>query len=75
MIVLDPADWPWSSCRAMVALEPPPRFLDLVWLEQHFGLGARDARRRYRDYVRLALAAPPSPARQGHVRGQTPDTS
>jgi REP element-mobilizing transposase RayT len=39
----DPADWPWSSFRAIAGLEPCPRFLAAARVRRAFGSGARGA--------------------------------
>jgi REP-associated tyrosine transposase len=38
MVVL-PQDWPWSSYRAMIDLDPRPAFLDCDWLRAFAGAG------------------------------------
>jgi putative transposase len=47
----DPADWPWSSYRASVGLEPVPRVLDVTGLLSYFGDEADEAIARYRELV------------------------
>jgi putative transposase len=48
---IDPLDWPWSSHRATLGLEPPPRFLDVDRLLSFFGSARTAARERYRAYI------------------------
>lgn len=48
-ICASPADWPWSSYRALVGLEQPRRFLSLD-LRRRFG-GAGDGTRAYERFV------------------------
>ena len=47
----DPADWPWSSYRAMVGLDPPPEFLTCDWLLSLFGSNRDRARAAFRAFV------------------------
>ena len=46
-----PEDWPWSSYRAAVGLERPPRFLDVARLHSYFDDEPGRARTLYRDFV------------------------
>lgn len=51
-LVKDPGDWPWSTYRAMVGLEPSPKWLTLDWLPWAFGVETlKEAQRRFIDYV------------------------
>jgi len=52
-----PRDWPWSSHRAYVGLEPPPTFLTTAWIASQFGRTTAAARRGYAAFVDEALAA------------------
>jgi REP element-mobilizing transposase RayT len=36
-LVLEPAEWVWSSYRAMIGLTTPPQFLSLDWMTDAFG--------------------------------------
>lgn len=54
-VCASPADWPWSSYRAMVGLERPRSFLSLD-LRRRFG-GAADGIRSYERFVLDALRA------------------
>ena len=69
-----PEDWPWSSYRAIVGLEPVPSFLSPDRLLQHFGRDRSRARKRYAEFVmdeaRRATAAPG--AFRGLSQGQSP---
>jgi REP element-mobilizing transposase RayT len=46
-----PADWPWSSYRSVLGLDPVPRFLAAAWLASLFGMDEVKARRRLREFV------------------------
>jgi REP element-mobilizing transposase RayT len=48
---VQPADWPWSSHRAALDLEPPPPFFDVDCLLTYFGPTRAEARERYRACV------------------------
>ena len=54
-MVLDPADWSWSSYRATIGFEDVPDLLHLTWLQREFGGSFRQARLRYRDFVELSM--------------------
>ena len=54
-----PSDWPWSSYRATVGLEPAPRFLDTGWLLDQFRPELEPAREAYRGFVLDGLGRPP----------------
>jgi REP element-mobilizing transposase RayT len=60
-LVVDPADWPWSSYRAIAGLERPRRFLSTAWILGHFGRDLEVARVRYERFVRDAPARVRSP--------------
>lgn len=47
----DPADWPWSSFRAIAGLEPRPRFLAVGRVRRLFG-GGREGADLYAAFVR-----------------------
>lgn len=50
--VKHPADWPWSSYRAMAGLESCPKWLSLDWMPWAFEVDTiEDARRRFVEYV------------------------
>lgn len=51
-----PADWPWSSYRATVGLEPAHPFLSANGLLSLFGGDEASAQRSYRYYVEDALS-------------------
>ena len=54
-LVADPRDWPWSSCRAHLGLEPTPPWLDSDGLHAYLlGRELRDARDRRRAAERYA---------------------
>ena len=53
----DPAEWPWSSYRAFMALSPSPGFLTVDWLLEQFGADPRSARTTFRRFVGEALTA------------------
>jgi REP element-mobilizing transposase RayT len=62
-----PADWRWSSYRAMVGSEPPPRFLSCDSLLAQFGVDRAQARANFSSFVmgascaRLSNGATPRP--------------
>ncbi len=47
----EPAEWPWSSYRACVGLEPAPAYLDVPHVLSYFGDNDTKAMARYRDAV------------------------
>ena len=53
----DPAEWGWSSYRALMALVPSPEFLTVDWLLQQFGADPGSARIAFRRFVGEALSA------------------
>jgi putative transposase len=55
---IHPLDWPWSSHRAVLGLEPTPAFLDVDRLLSFFGTTKAAARERYRAYVDEAEELP-----------------
>ncbi|MGH3062937.1 MAG: transposase [Gaiellaceae bacterium] len=55
-LVRDPADWRWSSVRAILGLEPPPALLDVSTVLDEFGANKATARRRLRAFLRDGLA-------------------
>lgn len=67
-MVVDPADWPWSSYGAVVGAAPVPAWLDTDWLLSQFGGERLSAIAAYRQFV-LAGAGNQSPWDQ--VRHQT----
>ncbi len=52
-----PADWPWSSYRALAGLSAAPRFLAVDAALQHFGRERRAAQHAFAAFVREGLAA------------------
>lgn len=46
-----PADWPWSSYRALVGLANPPAFLTCDWLLSLFGSDRRRAQTQFAAFV------------------------
>ena len=46
-----PAEWPWSSYRALAGLEPAPIFLSEGSVLSYFGNAPDRARARYREFV------------------------
>jgi REP element-mobilizing transposase RayT len=50
-LVRDPADWRWSSYRAMAGLEPPPTFLETAWVRELFRSRRRGAGRAFAEFV------------------------
>ena len=46
-----PADWPWSSYRAMVGTDPKPAFLATDWLLAQFGGNPRHARANFAVFI------------------------
>jgi REP-associated tyrosine transposase len=65
-ICTDPADWPWSSYRALAGLEPPRPFLSTELLLSHFGSSLRAAQAGYRRFVAKGL----EDALEERVRGE-----
>ncbi len=57
---IHPLDWPWSSHRAILGLEPPPAFLDVDRLLSFFGATKAAARELYRAHVEETDDPPPS---------------
>jgi putative transposase len=56
-IVVDPADWPWSSYRATAGLERAPAFLAVSELLGLFGSEVTAAREAYRRFIADGIAA------------------
>jgi hypothetical protein len=50
-MVRTPEQWPWSSYRAMVGLDPAPSWLAIDWLLAAFSGQRSEASRRYMDFV------------------------
>lgn len=46
-----PADWRWSSYRAILGLDARPSFLTVGWVLAHFGSNGERARDRFRRFV------------------------
>lgn len=47
-----PAEWPWSSHRALAGLVPPPEFLDVDWLRLEFdGRTLKECQRQYQAFI------------------------
>jgi putative transposase len=46
-----PRDWPWSSARATLGLEPAPTFLDVKWVLNQFATDAGAAQSIYAQLV------------------------
>ena len=53
----DPADWRWSSYRAVMELGPRPAFLTVDWLLDQFGADSKSARIAFRRFLGEALTA------------------
>jgi REP element-mobilizing transposase RayT len=47
-----PVEYPWSSFRAIVGVEPPPSFLDIDWTLDLFAEDRGEARRLFELHVR-----------------------
>jgi REP element-mobilizing transposase RayT len=54
-ICASPADWPWSSFRAVAGYERPLRFLSTRWTLQLFGRRREVAQEAFRGFVLSAL--------------------
>ena len=54
-LCLDPADWVWSSHRAMIGAVPSPTFLDVSMVLDQFSDDRALAMRRYRAFVMDAI--------------------
>jgi REP element-mobilizing transposase RayT len=48
----NPADWRWSSYRALTGLEPAPTFLDSAWLVGDFGIDLEHAQANFAAFIR-----------------------
>ena len=55
-----PAEWPWSSYRAMVGFGAPEPLLSANWLVTQFGSTAEKAGASFLAFVRYAAAAAPA---------------
>jgi putative transposase len=54
-LVDDVGLWRWSSYRATAGLEPPPRWLDVDWIQWAFKADSQvEAQHRYVEYVKAA---------------------
>jgi REP element-mobilizing transposase RayT len=62
-IVDSPAEWEWSSYRAMVGKAQPPAYLDTEWTLGQFARRLEPARIRYEGFVNAGrhLWRPPEP--------------
>lgn len=58
-MVKDPADWPWSSYRAMLGEAPAPAWLTTDTVLSQFSSQRAAARRRYRLFVAEGMDADP----------------
>ena len=54
-MVSSPGEWPWSSYRAMIALEIPPPWLQTDWLLAQFGTDRSVGIRAYAEFVEQQL--------------------
>lgn len=50
-IVDDPADWPWSSYRAVICRSETPAWLDADWLLSRFASQSQQARQAFAQFV------------------------
>jgi putative transposase len=50
-LVRDPAEWRWSSYRAMAGLEPSPAFLETAWVRELFRSRRKGAARAFVEFV------------------------
>jgi len=57
-MVSDPAEWPWSSYRAIIGEAPVPDWLDTEWLLCQFGNERQPAIAAYRRFVMEGLDRP-----------------
>ena len=55
--VKEPAEWQWSSCRAMTGLERPHKCLTLDWVLRQFGSRAAEAKRKYVEFIEAGKGA------------------
>lgn len=69
----DPADWRWSSYRAMAGFAPRPRFLAVDRCLFHFGETPARAREAFVRFIRDGLPGRPTGER-AHVPGSDPLT-
>ncbi len=57
-LVVDPADWPWSSYRAIVGEVPAPAWPDPEWLLSQFGGERWSAIAAYRQFIAAGVGTP-----------------
>ena len=50
--------WPWSSYPAVMGTKEAPAWLDTDWLVAQFGNRRKQARRRFRDFIREGMGLP-----------------
>jgi REP element-mobilizing transposase RayT len=58
-VVIDPADWPWSSYGATLGLVSAPRFLAVRETLEFFAASPVTARRRFAEFVTDGIAQAP----------------
>jgi REP element-mobilizing transposase RayT len=51
----EPADWPWSSYRATVGLDPVPAYLDAAWVLDLFHPDPERARAKFAAFIRAGI--------------------
>ena len=57
-MVGDAKEWPWSSHRALLGIDPKPAWLETDWVLGQFGTHRMDAVRGYEDFVRAGVGLP-----------------
>ncbi len=65
-VCVDPADYPWSSCRSTIGLNPIPAFLTVSPILERFGSDTEDAQRAYQTFVHDGFNSRP----WEHLKGQ-----
>jgi len=70
-MVKDPADWPWSSYRAMIGRAEIPEFLTTDWLLGNFSDDRVQAQKLYRDFVFAGIdqGSPFDNIQEGNILG------
>jgi REP element-mobilizing transposase RayT len=66
-----PAEYRWSSHRALIGLDPPPSFLDTDWLLGQFGRNRGRARAAYAAFVEAGMTGPAPDVIGGVFLGST----
>lgn len=74
-IVINPAEYNWSSYPAFIGKQTKPHFLETDWLLSIFGKNRKESKRNYKDFVEGAdiktLENPNRQAIQGFILGES----